>query len=83
MTREGAGWRLYRDTARSQAHDMTGCAGGMGARGAQGVGARERGSRLGACAGRSGRGLGLLLGQQAVHSVHSACFDPVSTQYCS
>ena len=32
---------------------------------------------------RPGRGLGVLLGQQAMHSVHSACFDPVSTQYCS
>ena len=29
------------------------------------------------------RGPGVLLGQQVVHSVHSACFDPVSTQYCS
>ena len=29
------------------------------------------------------RGLGVLLGQQAVYSVHSACFDPVLTQYCS
>ena len=25
-------------------------------------------------------GLGVLLGQQAVHSVHSACFDPIYTQ---
>ena len=29
------------------------------------------------------RGLSVLLGQQAVHSVHSACFDRVSTQYYS
>ena len=32
---------------------------------------------------RPGLGLGMLLGQQAVHLVHSACFDPISTQYCS
>ena len=29
------------------------------------------------------RGLGVLLGQWAVHSVHSACFWPGLTQYCS
>ena len=38
---------------------------------------------LGRRARQGMRGLGMLLGQQAVHSVHSACFDPVSTQYCS
>ena len=36
MTREGAGWRLYRDTARSQAHNMEG---------------RARGAQPGATAG--------------------------------
>ena len=44
------------------------------------------GRAAGACGARgmgTGRGLGVLLGQQAVHSVHSACFDLVSTQYCS
>ena len=52
--------------------------------GARGAGARGRGSRRRArTSRRPGRGLGVLLGQQAVHSVHSACFDPVSTQYCS
>ena len=72
MTREGAGWRLYRDTARSKAHDMAGKrgarggrAGGMGARalggtgaGARGTWARGRGSRRGA---RPRRSLGVLL----------------------
>ena len=43
------------------------------ARGARGTGAVRAAMR----------GLGVLLGQQAVHSVHSSCFDPVSTQYCS
>ena len=33
--------------------------------------------------GRAGAHLGVLLGQQAVHLVHSACFDPVLTQHCS
>ena len=32
-------------------------------------------------AGRPGRGLGVQLGQWAVHSVHSACFWPGSTRY--
>ena len=46
------------------------------ARAAHGASSRRAGhSRLG--------GLGVLLGQQAVHSVHSACFGPVSTQYYS
>ena len=49
-----------------------------------GAGAYGCGSRRGAReARRPGRGLGVLLGQQAVHSLHSTCFDPVSTQYCS
>ena len=50
----------------------------------------SRGSRRGASAARrygaraaGASGLGVLLSQQAVHLVHSACFDPVSTQYCS
>ena len=41
-------------------------------------GARGAGRRRVACAH-----LGVLLGQQGVHLVHSACFDPVLTQYCS
>ena len=44
---------------------------------------RRDSRRKARAARRPGRGLGLLLGQHAVHSVHSACFDPVSTQYCS
>ena len=60
-----------------------GALGGTGA-GARGVGARGRCSRRGAhVTRRPRRGLSMLLGQQAMHSVHSACFDPVSTQYCS
>ena len=59
----------------------------LGARhgtGAQGSGAHGRDNMRGALAARRpGRDLGMLLGQQAVHSVHSACFGPVSTQYCS
>ena len=53
-------------------------------RGAQGAEARGHYSKRAArAARRPWRGLGVLLGQQAVHSVHSACFDPVSTQYCT
>ena len=40
--------------------------------------ARGAGRRRAACAH-----LGVLLGQQAVHLVHSACFDLVLTKYCS
>ena len=72
--------------------------GAAGARGAQGAqagsggrarcdrgvaGARDRRARGALCTGAvraAMRGLGVLLGQQAVYS---ACFDPVSTQYCS
>ena len=62
-----------------------GCSGGTDA-GTRGVGARGCSSRRGvsvtrrgrACAARRpGRGLGMLLSQQVVHSLHSACFDPV------
>ena len=50
----------------------------VGARGRQSRGARQaRGTRP---AGRPGRGLGVQLGQWAVHSVHSACFWPGSTR---
>ena len=51
-------------------------ASGAGALG--GKGARQAG--VGQC---RARGLGVLLGQWAVHSVHSACFWPGLTQYCS
>ena len=107
MTREGAGWRLYRDTVRSQAHDTGGARGACAghARGAQAAWAggwalgrwaeraqarRALGRRAQACgalgrasaaavAGRArqagtGHGLGVLLGQQAVHLMHLACF---------
>ena len=56
MTREGARWRLYRDTARSQAHDMAGLARGAQAawaRGRWGAERQGRGSRLGARPGRA------------------------------
>ena len=49
---------------------------GRWARGA--LGTRGAGRRHAACAH-----LGALLGQQAVPLAHSACFDPVLTQYCS
>ena len=61
--------------------------GGTGARGDQAgragwarraLGARGVGRRRAACSR-----LGVLLGQQAMHLVHSACFDLVLTQYCS
>ena len=66
MTREGAGWRLYRDIARSQAHDTGGRAGCMGAWAlglweAQAQ-ARERGSRRGARPGRAAGPAGCALG---------------------
>ena len=56
--------------------------------GRRALGSRQgRGGRTAGARGARGmgdvRGLGVLLGQQAVHSVHSACFDPISTQYCS
>ena len=55
-----------------------------GAQAGAGAQARAHGTGAGRAAwARPGRGLGVLLGQQAVHSMHSACFDPVSTQYCS
>ena len=46
----------------------------------RGAGSRHRARRQaqqGARTPHGARGLGVLLGQQAVHSVHSACFDPV------
>ena len=58
---------------------------GVGEQGAQG-GRRSGQQARGRCRGVvrvAMHGLGVLLGQQAVHSVHSACFDLVSTQYCS
>ena len=62
----------------------TGAQAGAGAQ-ARASGARGRGAwgAQGKGHGRWACGLGVLLGQQAVHSMHSACFDPVSTQYCS
>ena len=59
--------------------------GRRGERGGRHAGADGRvGSATGKRAGRPAmRGLDMLLGQQAVHSVNSACFDPISTQYCS
>ena len=74
-------WRWARSPRR---------AGGSGARGppCRGVaGAQERGK--GACGARHGRWArgqarpGRAAGQQAVHLVHSACFWPSLTQYCS
>ena len=48
---------------------------------------RKRSGGMGAWQAGAGRGrvrgLGVLLGQWAVHSVHSACFWPSLTQYCS
>ena len=93
----GAGAR-HSDTTRrrwgaAQRHDAQAL--GAGERGAAGRRrARRRGARgagvlgrAGACGTqawkRLGRGLSVLLGQQVVHSMHSACFDPVLTQYCS
>ena len=71
--------------ARAQAG--AGSAGVGRAGGAQVRGARRsaRGERLGVQLGARGtagwaawaRSLGMLLGQWAVHLVHSACFDPV------
>ena len=55
---------------------------GAGAGAGVGAGAHGRGRQAGAGRAAMG-GRGVLQGQQAVHSVHSACFDPVSTQYCS
>ena len=50
----------------------------LGARALGGTGARQAGAGRGRA-----RGLGVLLGQWAVHSVHSACFWPGLTQYGS
>ena len=50
---------------------------GWGARGRGALGA-STGCRRAAC-----EHLGVLAGLWAVHFVHSACFYPVSTQYCS
>ena len=72
----GAGGR-WAQAALSARHDM----------GARRGTAQGRLGRTSAGSRRAGHGrlgdLGVLLGQQAVHSVHSACFDPVLTQYCS
>ena len=82
----GAG--LGARTRRQALGRGTRAAGGMGAlRVARGApGARALGG-MGARQARAGRGrargLGVLLGQWAVHSVHSACFWPGLAQYCS
>ena len=83
MTRWGAGEARTGRAAGSGPHGRR-RAGGWGAQ-AQHAGTEARGSRRGGLAvrrrGHAGccraRGLGMLLGQQAVHSVHSACFDPI------
>ena len=69
-----------------------GCA-GAGAAGARGAprraGRAEAAGARGALGSRTGcrraacAHLGMLAGLWAMHLVHSACFDPVSTQYCS
>ena len=66
------------------ARGLAGAAGARGARGRQ-AGARAAGARraLGAgCRRAACAHLGVLAGLWAVHLVHSACFDPVLTQYC-
>ena len=52
--------------------------GALGTRALGGTGERQAGTGRGRA-----RGLGMLLGQWAVHSVHSACFWPGLTQYGS
>ena len=52
-------------------------------RAARARGREARQARRARPAGRPGRGLGVQLGQWAVHSVHSACFWPGSTRYFS
>ena len=70
---------------------------GVGARRQEGAGAHKQAGACGASGRRVGRtdvgskragncrlgGLGVLLGQRAVHSVHSACFWPGLTRYFS
>ena len=60
---------------------------GAGAYKQAGAGARRQAGAWGASGRRAGHGLlgglGVLLGQRAVHSVHSACFWPDLTQYFS
>ena len=70
--------------ARRRRHGRTsaGRAAGGHALQAGGTGARQAGTwarqaREARPAGRPRRGLGVLLGQWAVHLVHSTCFDPV------
>ena len=56
---------------------VRGAQAGTGARGSQAtwaLGQQARGLAAGRRRALPGRGLGVLLGQQAVHSVHSACF---------
>ena len=74
--RQGCGRRAHGGRGR-RAHGERGRR-AHGARGRRALGARGTSAVSAAMPG-----LGVLLGQQAVHSVHSACFDPVSTQYCS
>ena len=71
-----------RDTAlgRGAGHAAGGRAGRSAGRGAQG--ARQAGAWHGRCARGQARP-GSAAGQRAVHSVHSACFWPGLTQYCS
>ena len=57
-----------RRSARGAHEGRPGCTGGT--RGARRLGARGAGSKRAACAH-----LGVLLGQQAVHLVHPACFS--------
>ena len=72
----GSGRTRGRRAAGARAGRRAGLAAGA-------CGRRERGASGTGTVRSAMRGLGVLLGQQAVHSVHSACFDPVSTQYCS
>ena len=66
---------------REQTDEQAADADGRAGRGSLTAGASRR---AGARQGRDrGARPGVLLGQQAVHSVHSACFWPDLTQYCS
>ena len=83
-TRQG---RAGRERQAREAADAQGAAGAQGARGvagAQGAGGASRGAR----GSWHGRGTGVrraawACGLAKAHSVHSACFWPGLTQYCS
>ena len=76
----GAGVRgAHRGQRRAGGRGAQSLGAWRGARGRGVTGAWQRRCRggTGARGAGVGRCLGVLLGQQAVHSVHSACFDPV------